>query len=247
MQVNEKAVEPAGEARPTDEVFRNLASAMGYDEPMFKESSVDIIRTALKAENPRVDGLTFERLVTEGALHINTPKTPFVNFQDGKFPTPSGKIEFYSKKMAEHGFDPLPKHTPTAESKEGSPDLFAKYPLTLLTGATKNLLSTQWSNDPIIQELDPVRHIEINPKDAKARGIEDRDQVVVKNDRGSVQLMAVLTDRVKPGVVFSEKAWWPKLCPDGKNINFLTPDRIADMGNNSTYHTNLVEVQKLTA
>ncbi len=243
-QVNEQAVEPAGEARSNDQVFRDLAKAMGYTEPMFSESAKDIIQGALDSTHARLQGITYERLVKEGPLHLTTGQVPYINFEDGKFPTPSGKIEFYSKRMQDEKLDPPPTYVPPAESKDGSPDLYDKYPIVLLTAATKNLISTQFSNDPRLQEVDPVRHIEINPEDAARRGIQNGDTVVVKNDRGNVKLAAVLTDKVRPGVAFSGKCWWPKLCPDGKNINFLTPDRLADMGNNSTYHTNLVQIEK---
>ncbi|MDN5362075.1 MAG: hypothetical protein PWP70_1122 [Moorella sp. (in: firmicutes)] len=244
VEVNEKAVDPAGEARSNDQVFRDLARAMGFNDPCFNDQPEDIIRQALETDSPRFQGITFERLLKEGPLHLNTPEIPFVCFQDGKFPTPSGKIEFYSEQMQKDGFDPLPAYVPPAESKDGSPELYAKYPIVLLTAATKNLLSTQWSNDPRLQEIEPLRSIEINPEDAGQRGIKSGDQVIVKNDRGSVQLVAVVTDTVKPGVAFSPKAPWPKLSPDGKNINFLTADRLADMGHNSTYHTNLVQITK---
>jgi anaerobic selenocysteine-containing dehydrogenase len=243
-EINEKAVEPAGEARSNDQVFRDLAAGMGFTDPVFQEDSVSLIKTALDITDPLYKGLTFDNLLSNGAMHLATPEIPYILFKDGKFPTPSGKVEFYSDKAKKDGFDPLPIYVAPVESRDGSPDLHAKYPLVLLTSATKNLLSSQWSNDPTIQELDPVRHVVINPDDAASRGISGGDQVTVKNDRGSVQLAAVISDSVKPGVAFSEKCWWPKLCPDGKNINFLTSDRLADMGNCSTYHTNLVQIEK---
>ncbi len=244
MQVNEKAVEPAGEARSNDQVFRDLAKAMGYNDPIFQETPEQIMKGALDSASPRVKGITLERLIKEGPLRDVLPKSPNVAYADGKFPTASGKVEFFSKKMQDDKLDPVPAYLPPAESKDGSPDLYAKYPIVLLTAATKNLLTSQWSNDPVIQELEPVRSIEINPEDAAKRGIKNGDIVVVKNERANVKLTAILTNKVRPGVAFSAKAWWPKLCPDGKNVNFLTPDRLSDMGNGSTYHTNLVQIDK---
>lgn len=245
VQVNEKAVEPQGEALPNYEVFRRLAKGMGFTEETFDEDPVDIIKGTLNSGDPRMEGITFERLVEEGALRINTPETPAVFFKDHKFPTPSGKIEFYSEKLKEHGLDPLPIYYAPEESRDGSPELHEKYPLVLLTGATKNLLSTQWSNEEYIQEIDPIRKVEISPQDAKERGIKTGDKVVVKNDRGSIELTALVIDTVKSGVASADKAWWPKLCPDNQNVNFLTPDRLADMADNSTYHTNLVQIEKV--
>lgn len=240
-EINEKAVEPQGEARSNDWVFAALAKKMGYTEAVFDEDPVSIIKGALAVDSPRMEGITFERLLEEGALRV---KAPEIFFTDGIFPTPSGKVEFYSEQMKDAGFDPLPAYTAPAESKDGSPELYRKYPIVLLTGATKNLLTSQFCNDPNIQELDPARRIEINPRDAEARGIKSGDPVIVKNDRSSIELTALVIDAVPPGAAHSDKAWWPKLCPDRKNVNFLAADRLSDMGNCSTYHTNLVEIEK---
>jgi len=43
----------------------------------------------------------------------------------------------------------------------------------------------------------------MNPRDARARDIEDGDPVVVDSRRGSVELMAKVTSDIVSGVVFS--------------------------------------------
>jgi anaerobic selenocysteine-containing dehydrogenase len=102
-QLNEKAIEPLGEARSGVWVFNQLAERMGFTEPCFKESEEDIIKGALDTDNPFMEGITYERLQREGAVHLNTPTTPYVIYGDGKFATDSGKIELYSEKMKATG------------------------------------------------------------------------------------------------------------------------------------------------
>jgi hypothetical protein len=34
--------------------------------------------------------------------------------------------------------------------------------------------------------------------------------------------------------------------PDGRNVNWTTPDYLTDLGANSSYHTNLVEVRPMS-
>jgi anaerobic selenocysteine-containing dehydrogenase len=59
---------------------------------------------------------------------------PFVPFADG-FPTPSGKLEFYTARMAEAGLDPLAGYTPPYEAAQRGSPLAARYPLALIAGA----------------------------------------------------------------------------------------------------------------
>jgi len=144
--------------------------------------------------------------------------------------------------MGKAGFDPVAEHVPPAEGPEETPDLYAKYPLRLLTPATKYFLSSQFHNLPYIQEIYDGPVIFVNPQDAGSRGVETDDWVHVFNDRGKVKLKVKVTEAVKPGVAMSPKAPWQKLSPEGTNINALAPDRLGDMGDVSTYHTNLVQI-----
>ena len=44
--------------------------------------------------------------------------------------------------------------------------------------------------------------VEVNPEDASKLGIQDKDKVKVSSRRGSVEVEAKVTDRVKKGVIF---------------------------------------------
>lgn len=76
--------------------------------------------------------------------------------------------------------------------------------------------------------------LQIHSEDALQRGITDGDEVTVYNARGTVDLKAVVTDKMLPGTVISQGLWW-----EGKGrrqrVNVLTPDRLSDMGNGATF------------
>jgi anaerobic selenocysteine-containing dehydrogenase len=59
-------------------------------------------------------------------------------------------------------------------------------------------------------------------------------------------LRAVVTDDVPPGVVVSPKGRWASLSADRRSVNWLTPDAIADLAGQSTFHSNLVHVRPTT-
>ena len=77
------------------------------------------------------------------------------------------------------------------------------------------------------------------------RGIADGDTVLVENGRGGLPLRAVVTDGVRPGVVVSPKGRWSNLS-GGRNINWTTSDALADFAGQSTFHSNMVWVKKMS-
>ncbi|HEX2280654.1 MAG TPA: molybdopterin dinucleotide binding domain-containing protein, partial [Thermomicrobiales bacterium] len=88
--------------------------------------------------------------------------------------------------------------------------------------------------------------VEINSADAEARSIAAGMDVIVENARGSCILRAVVTDDVPPGVLVAPKGSWAQHSPDGRNVNWLTSDAIADLAGQSTFHSNLVRIRPQT-
>ena len=105
---NRPAIAPLGECKSNWEATGLLATALGFHEPHLHQTADDVIDEVVKAtarHNPFLRGVTPERLRAEGAVPLAVEGTPFA---DGRFPTPSGKVELHSKRMAQMGYDPLP-------------------------------------------------------------------------------------------------------------------------------------------
>lgn len=237
VAINEKAIDPLGESKSNIDLFRELAKRMGYTDKPLLQSAEEVIHFILKNKIIVSKGITLERLKSEGFVLITTPEAPYVAFRDKKFRTPSGKIEFYSKKAKEDGHDPLPNFIPI--KKDG------KYSIRLLSPSCKYLIHSQFHNTRRIRELLEYPVLEISKEDCEKRGIKNDDWVIVENERGNCLLKVKLSKSVKKGVAVTYNAFWPKLSPDHKNVNFTTPDCLADMGGNSTFHTNFVKIKKL--
>jgi anaerobic selenocysteine-containing dehydrogenase len=84
--------------------------------------------------------------------------------------------------------------------------------------------------------------LEMHPADAHARGIRDENPVRVFNSRGEIFLTAQVDGKVQQGVV-SARLQWAKLSPGKININVLTGEKLADLGNAATFYSTLVEVE----
>jgi anaerobic selenocysteine-containing dehydrogenase len=245
LQFNQAAIAPLAEAKSNWEVSRLLAEGMGFTEPWLFQEPEEVLHEIIEASrpaNPLLEGITLDRLQTEGTVRYALPDD-HVPFADGVFPTPSGKLELRCEAMAEVGLDPLPHYEAPEEFARGmEPDLFGQGPLTLITGASHHFVSTSMANQPPLERKEGTPFVELHPDDAAARGIADGNEVMVSNARGWCTLRAVVTDDTMPGVAVSPKGRWLSLSPEGRNVNWLTPDAIADLAGQSTYHSNLVHV-----
>lgn len=247
VSLNQPAIAPLGESLSNTELFRRLAAALGYGEPCFRDSDEALVDQALDSDDPRLAGITREALMERGWMRLNLAGSPHHPHADGCFPTPSGKVEFYSQQLAAAGLDPLPAHVPLVEGPE-RPELAARFPLQLVTPSAHHFLSSSFGAVPRLAHLERRPTIELHPADAGVRGIESGDLCRVWNERGECQLYAVVDESlVRPGVVMSPMNWWGSLVPGGVNANATTSQREADMGGGATFYTNLVEVARLEA
>jgi anaerobic selenocysteine-containing dehydrogenase len=242
VMVNRPAIAPIGDARPNTEIFRGIARRMEIDEPSLYESDEAVARVALTWDDPRLEGADWDTLDTAGWVKLKVPEAPFA---EGGFRTPSGKCEFASTLLAREGRDPLPDYLPPYESPDGSPELVARYPLSMISPPARNFLNSSFVNVESLRATEGRPHIDIHPADAAPRGIGEGDLVRVYNDRGSMTVRARVTDRAREGVVVGLSIWWRKLSPDGCNANQVTSQALTDLGGSATFYDCLVEIQRV--
>jgi predicted molibdopterin-dependent oxidoreductase YjgC len=80
----------------------------------------------------------------------------------------------------------------------------ADYPFWLTTGTifTQYLTGTMTRRCASLHHENPEVFVEINPVDARRLHIEEGEEVAAGSRRGTIKAKALLTERVKPGVVF---------------------------------------------
>jgi anaerobic selenocysteine-containing dehydrogenase len=247
LHYNMPAIEPLGEARSNWDVMRSLASALGFRESWLTEDANAVICSILEATalcNPDLAPVTLERLQREGHIALPIPDDQRVPFADGVFRTPSGKVEFYSEQALSRGYDPVPGWVPEVEASTGLQEAReAQARLPLVCPAAHHFVSSTFGNQERLIKKEQAPTLRIHPRDAQARNIRDGQSVRVGNERGWCRLVAHVTEEVRPGVLATTTVWWPKFSPDGRNVNWLTSDRLADFGGGSTFYTNLVTVE----
>ena len=239
---NEPAVAPPGECLPTTEIFRRLARRMGLDAAPLYDSDETMARQVLDSGHPSLGGITLEELKACGWMRLRYPD-PFVPFAT-RFPSPSGKLEFVSERMAEAGLDPVAGYTPALETSPRDTALSRAYPLALVSPANHYFLNSLFANVPRQQRRAGVATLMIHPDDAAPRGVTTKDEVRVANARGSFSATADVSDRVRPGVVASTKGRWPAYAKGGATVNATVDERDSDMGGGAVFHDNRVQVEK---
>jgi anaerobic selenocysteine-containing dehydrogenase len=240
---NEAAATPPGECWPATEMFRRLARRMNLDVSPLYDSDETIARQILGSGHPSLAGITLEALKARGAIRLAYPE-PFVPFAKG-FPTPSGRLEFVSQRMAAAGLDPIAGYTPSYEAAAGDADLAREFPLALLTPADHFFLNSIFANVPRQQRRSGPATLVIHPDDAAASGIGAGSEVRVHNRRGAFIAVADVSDGVRPGVVASTKGRWPGQSKGGATVNVTVDERDSDMGGGAVYHDNRVRVDRV--
>jgi anaerobic selenocysteine-containing dehydrogenase len=246
VMYNRKSIEPLGEALPNSEIFRRLAAAMKLDSPELKASDDELMRDALSDTGDSMRGITLEALRERGWIRLNVP-SPHLPYRRGaKVPTPSGKIEIATDRAAAFGVGRVPEYIPPYESEERDPLLATRYPLALISPPAHEFLNSSFVNVASLRRSAGKPTLEIHADDALRRGIAAGERVSIFNDRGAFSAQAVISEKVRPGVVSAPSIWWGKLTDDGTNANQTTSQALTDIGAGATFYDNLVEVRPLT-
>ena len=223
-----KCSEPMGESLPNQEIFRRLARAMNFEEASLYEDDASLLETMLA--DLGLD-LSFDQLKERGWVWGS--KEPMVLWSEGRFPTPSGKIEIASERAQADGHPRTPQPRANPRPPSGR--------LRLLSPASKWLLNSSYGNDAQVEKLMGSPTITLHPQDALCLGVREGQQVHVSNEGGRLSLKAVVSDIVLPGSAIAYKSRWLR-GEGGHNVNLLHLPQKTDMGESSCVHGTEVSI-----
>ena len=236
--LNRPAIAPMGACKTNTDIFRALAKLMGFTEPCFSEDDETLCRTAFAATQD------MDALFAQGFTHLksaNGQALPDAPFAEGAFPSPSGKCEFFSQRLADMGQDGLPDYIANYEI----PQTNAEFPLAMISPPARNFLNSSFVNLQSLRDIETEPVLEMHPEDAQMRGIQEGDVIRVFNQRGTYHCKARLNNRARPGVVNGLGIWWRKLGLNGTNVNELTSQNLTDIGRAPVFYDCCVEVAVL--
>jgi anaerobic selenocysteine-containing dehydrogenase len=192
IRLSQKALPEYQESKTEIWVMREISRKLNLTEPWLYEDPWKVIRLVLK---DAVDETDIETLWTsEKMIRLKCRSEKY-------FPTPSGKIEFYSFMALNQGLDPLPRHSPSSDYRGAY--------FTLLTSAVSKFTNTQFQ-----EVFGPIPAIVMmNPIDAEVLDVKENQVVMLVNPMARIMVKAVISDSVPSGVL-----WSPRQSEDIKGI-----------------------------
>ena len=229
----------------------------GYEETLKKASKLADVKKFPKFEEFWKQGVVKYRMGDDSGIVLKDFREDPVKHP---LPTPSGKIEIYSERLAEiartwelpkekgQEIHPIPQFIATKEMRGQGDPTEEKFPLELYGYHGAGRTHSTYHNVPWLRAAHPDQ-LMINPVDAEPRGIKTGDRVRVFNARGEIEIPAFVTNRIIPHLVaLPQGAWYSpdeKGVDKGACVNTLTMLDATPLAKGNPSHTNLVEVQKL--
>ncbi len=183
------ATEPVSDTKPGYWIARELAKKLGLESYFPFEKQEELLDWQLKQigssleEMKKIGVKTFER---------DADDLYFAPDEEVIFPTDSGKIELYSAAFEQLGFDPLPGYIPHEEPPEG----FYR----LIYGRAPMHTFSRTANNPHLTDLMDENSVWINPKVAKAWGLNNDQYIWLQNQDGVVSEFPIkvrITERIR--------------------------------------------------
>ncbi|MDX1514333.1 MAG: molybdopterin-dependent oxidoreductase [Gammaproteobacteria bacterium] len=266
-----RVLDPYAESRDDYAIFSGLAERLGFAKHFTEERTprewIEYLWkvTLQRAAEANIDLPDFETFWHGGVFRLDPEAVPAKTFVLERFradpegsplPTPSGKVEIFSETIASFELQDCLGHPAWFDKEEfiGS-ERWKAYPLALNSNQPVTRLHSQYDfgETSVKAKINGREPIRINPEDAKVRDIRDGDIVRVFNDRGATLAGAVITDRVRPGVVVLPTGAWydpqdpaePRSLDVHGNPNVLTPDvGTSTLAQGTSAHSCLVEVER---
>lgn len=259
-----KAVPAPAKARVEFEIYADLAARMGDREAFTGGRSQDEWikavweETRVTAKRHGHDIPDWSTFIQGDVLTFPDPSPTQVFLAEFRadpvahaLPTPSGKIELFSEKLAGFDLDDCPGHPvwfPPRDTQAGKGELY------LISGQPRTRLHSQHDNGAysLSQKVAGREPVLIHPEDARARDIADGDVVMLCNDRGRCLAGARLSEDIRKGCVFLWTGAWydPDLTRDDHldrhgNPNVLTHDeRTSSLAQAPAAHSARIHLEK---
>ncbi len=215
--IQNQVIEWIADSWPDWKINFELARRLGLDKEFPWQTAEDAINYQLEPAGITVD------MLRENPDGIRIEDVEYEKYRTRRFGTPSGKVEFYSKKLEDNGYSPVPYFDVHTKNPISFYDKRFEFPILGISGArTNNFTQSQFRNIASLLKLEKECFVDIHPDDARERKILEGDTLKVETPKGRIYMKARISDVVHPGSI--RIAWgWGEFNPD-YNLNNLTDD-----------------------
>ncbi|MFT5288147.1 MAG: anaerobic selenocysteine-containing dehydrogenase [Planctomycetota bacterium] len=226
LQRTRPVIAPVGESRSNLEVFGELIERLGLSKPGDVTDADGLVELLLEGQDD-----VLAALAEKGIAFPSCGQSP-VQFVDVFPMTDDRKVHLFPVELDEA--------SPVGLYIYREDPATAEYPLALVSPSTGKRTSSTFGQ--LHRKIVPL---EIHPKDAEERGIEEGDTVRVHNELGELRTLATLTDVTRRGVLVLPKGLWAHNTLDGNTSNMLTPDSLSDLAGGAVFNDARVDVELL--
>jgi anaerobic selenocysteine-containing dehydrogenase len=194
-----KIVDPPEECWPDSLILNELGKRLGLEKLFWKD-----LRSCLD-EVLKPSGMDYEGFKKVGILKGDWK---YKNHEPKGFNTPSKKVEIYSSRLKEWGYDPLPTYRAHQEARNQDPDLEKSFPLILTSAKDPNYFHSAYRNLPSLRKLSPDPVVLLHPDLAGKLDIQEGDWVYIETPRGKIRQKSRFNADLHPEVVVAAYGWW---------------------------------------
>lgn len=201
------AIRPQGEAWPEWRLWFELARRLGFGGQFPWRDLEEAIE-----DHAESLGTTFSELKAS-PQGVECGAESFRRYESEGFPTPSGKVEFFSERLRQLGCDPMPT---------GAFGNDATQILVSVGAKPRDFIHSQFRNIPSLRQRRTQAEAEMCPTTAHELGVLDGDTVTIRTRKGEIEIPASVDPGIVPGTVFVPHGWVDA------NANVLTDDADLD-------------------
>jgi anaerobic selenocysteine-containing dehydrogenase len=240
-----QAMRPIAESKSDFEIVIEIARKLGLDKEVTEgKTESEWIKYFFEERYGLSENISWEEFQEKGYYVCpvapdweNDPAGLIRFYQDpgaNPLPTPTGKLEFYSERLAKYFADdlerpPVPKwiEKGVTHDERISSERALMFPLLLISNHGRWRVHSQHDDISWTREAPTCKvkgwdgylyePVWLHPAEAVSRGIKDSDIIKIFNERGAVLGGAYITERIMPGAVYIDH---------GARVDFIIPGKL---------------------
>ncbi len=217
MFLQDAVIAPVGDSWPDWKIIFELGRRLGFATEFPWQNAEEAIDYQLEPA-----GVTVAQLRQNGK-GLRIEELRYEKYKTQKFKTPSGKVEFFSDRLAKAGFPGVPFAHGLGENPISFAERNAEYPMLGISGSRDiRFTNSQFRTIPALLKSGAGAVVDIHPEDAEQQGIAEGETLRIETPKGAIEMTARIATTVRPGTV--RIAWgWGDYDPRC-NLNTLTED-----------------------
>lgn len=215
----QQKVAQVGETKSDGEILNELVKIIGHPEYAYKNMEI-LLDNILKPS-----GVSFKEFKNIGYF---LGKKSYRHYEREGFDTDSKKVELFSKKLNEMGFNPLPTYQDILQNVSEKTRNADQSNILIVVSRKDDVYRHSGGRQiPSLRQVAPEPKIKLNPKTALRLAVKQGEMAYIESEKGKIEQRVEFDELLDERVAQIDYAWWfPEETGQKKwkksNINILT-------------------------